>query len=304
MFRSELIEAVQSVRAQEGVEGLVEIVVVADKHESELDSSMAHALQSVDRVIFTGGGAGAPAARNLGVRKSSGEWVAFLDDDDYWIPTKLKEQLAAAKAHSDPISRAVVISARVQQSKGQGRPISSPVPTHCLRDGQDVERYLFEGRKPTLGRSSIFTSTLFTSKHLAVSVPWNESLNRHQDWDWLIRAQRAGARVVQLNSVLSIQRVGSSGSISASTDWRSSLAWAREWKNSWPRQTYVDFVVGQPLRYALQGRSARGVFECFRDILSARRVPSLGPALIGLAGLMSRAQLERLLVTTKPTQRA
>jgi glycosyltransferase involved in cell wall biosynthesis len=37
---------------------------------------------------------GQPRAKNLGVRLSSGEFVAFLDADDAWLPTKLEQQLA------------------------------------------------------------------------------------------------------------------------------------------------------------------------------------------------------------------
>ena len=32
-------------------------------------------------------------ARNLGVLAAKGEYVAFLDDDDYWLPTKIQEQV-------------------------------------------------------------------------------------------------------------------------------------------------------------------------------------------------------------------
>ena len=42
---------------------------------------------------------GQPRAKNLGVRLSRGEFVAFLDADDAWLPTKLERQLAAFRAN-------------------------------------------------------------------------------------------------------------------------------------------------------------------------------------------------------------
>lgn len=33
------------------------------------------------------------AVRNFGVSKAIGEWIAFLDDDDIWLPNKLEEQM-------------------------------------------------------------------------------------------------------------------------------------------------------------------------------------------------------------------
>lgn len=36
---------------------------------------------------------GAAISRNFGLREAKGEWIAFLDSDDIWLPTKLDEQL-------------------------------------------------------------------------------------------------------------------------------------------------------------------------------------------------------------------
>src|ERR1044071_5288346 len=86
--------AVESVRAQDVPESL-EIIIVNDGSVDETESvlrSLAH-----DETIrcITQENSGPSSARNLAIRESRGEWIAFLDGDDYWLPGKLKAQLAA-----------------------------------------------------------------------------------------------------------------------------------------------------------------------------------------------------------------
>ena len=53
-------------------------------------------------LVTLGGPCGAAAARNAGLEAAGGApWVAFLDNDDIWAPTKLERQLAALGANPD-----------------------------------------------------------------------------------------------------------------------------------------------------------------------------------------------------------
>ena len=40
-------------------------------------------------------------ARNAGIRAASGEWIAFLDDDDEWLPSKIEKQMSFLQKHPE-----------------------------------------------------------------------------------------------------------------------------------------------------------------------------------------------------------
>jgi hypothetical protein len=127
-------------------------------------------------------------------------------------------------------------------------------------------------------------------------VRWDDRLTRHQDWDWVIRASRhQHATLHQLPDELVTVYLGSKGSISAKPDWASSLDWARQILRTNGSRAYVDFLTGQTLRYSIQARDRDGIKAVLSEIRRTRMVPSLGPAVTGLAGLLTRTQLQDLM---------
>ena len=84
--------ALDSALAQE-FGGDVEVIVVNDG-STDATSSVLEAYRGCVTVLDRVNG-GPAAARNAGVRASHGEYVAFLDADDIWMPRKLEKTLAA-----------------------------------------------------------------------------------------------------------------------------------------------------------------------------------------------------------------
>ncbi|MFH0794077.1 MAG: glycosyltransferase [bacterium] len=78
-----------------------EIIVVDDASTDGTAQSLEKAFGG--RVVVLGHDSrkGVSAARNTGIRASRGEWIAFLDSDDRWLPQKLERQLDDAKNFPD-----------------------------------------------------------------------------------------------------------------------------------------------------------------------------------------------------------
>jgi len=94
-----LARAVQSVLDQEKHDGL-EIIVVDDGSTDatpRVAESLAKRRPACIRIIHQKN-AGPAAARNAGLRAAKGDYIAFLDADDQWLPGKLRMQLAILEA--------------------------------------------------------------------------------------------------------------------------------------------------------------------------------------------------------------
>ena len=76
-----------------------ELIIVDDGSTDDT----AKILKKYDKKIrkFSMLHSGVSAARNFGISKAHGQWIALLDSDDYWLPEKLAKQMAYLEENPD-----------------------------------------------------------------------------------------------------------------------------------------------------------------------------------------------------------
>ncbi len=93
-----LKEAVESVLSQDV--GDFELIVVDDGSTDDTPSLLRSYPQAL---VVAQKRRGVSAARNAGIRHASGQYIAFLDSDDLWLPEKLSTQMAFMKRHPEAL---------------------------------------------------------------------------------------------------------------------------------------------------------------------------------------------------------
>jgi len=153
---------------------------------------------------------GANVARNSGIRAASGEYVAFLDDDDRWKETKLARQVEAF-SRSDPAVGLVYTGTEKRSPKGTVR-------TTPAIEGDAV--------KPLLTGAAFgqFSSVMVSADAIEAAGLPDERFPAWQDREWFFRL----ARHYQFKPVrepLTIRHVGLPGGITKQYELKRDVAY-------------------------------------------------------------------------------
>lgn len=169
-----LQECVQSALQQ--TSPVLEVLIVDDgSNDATLD--IARSFGARVRVLQQAQG-GPARARNLGTTQAAGEWIAFLDADDFWLPEKMEHQATAMAA--DP--GAILCYTGLLALKLDGERVAVPPPSTAYVD-----------RMIRITNPGIPPSAVLVRRDTLLQVGGFSEVQRGcEDWDLWFRLRKQG----------------------------------------------------------------------------------------------------------------
>ena len=123
---------------------------------------------------------GGSAARTTGIEAASGAWVAFLDDDDEWKPTKLEKQVERVTSASGDV---VLVYTGIRQVGEDGSTNAVKTPAE---EGNALEQLLYGN---FIGS---YSAVMVRLKAIDAVGPPDDRFPSWQDWEWYLRLAQYG----------------------------------------------------------------------------------------------------------------
>ncbi|SIS96593.1 Glycosyl transferase family 2 [Chryseobacterium ureilyticum] len=224
---------------------------------------------------------GAAASRNLGIEKSSGAFITFLDADDYYLPNRFD----AEKIFNDPKIEGVFSAIGIEYLTEKGKAEfqskfadSSLTTVNYAAEGKEVFRGLLSLTPKTFG--TFFHLNALTIRKSAIDkyhLRFNEVLRVHQDSDFIIKLAyhcylKSGIidQAVAMRGIHDNNRITKIVRYSPQYNQRQFLFWNSlyEWSKSLPLDSdAAQHIFLQKKAFELTGKSGFSKAICLLNVM-------------------------------------
>jgi glycosyltransferase involved in cell wall biosynthesis len=249
--KQETVRAIQSVLAQQDV--TLKIIVVDDGSTDDTADYISGKYPQVTLVRNTTSKGGAKA-RNDGAACADGDYIAFLDSDDEWLPHHLKTAIATMREqHADGVFGPFFLA---KGEVHQQVEFSSP-----KNPSGKVGDLIF-----SFQRFDARTSTFVFRREAFNAVRFDDDLRKHQDWDLAIRFDAAFVWAVS-NEPTVLIHIPSSGRMSSSLNHEATRYFLKKHARAVKPDSIFAFCLKQIMRSQRAGE-AREIVEQYLDVIS------------------------------------
>ena len=205
---------------------------------------------------------GAGHNRELGAKLSLGNFIAFLDSDDFWLPQKLSEQLTCFERQ--PSAHCAVIS---PPYAFDGKHFFPPLAKPRARPTSIVEQVY------VTGGPAILSSGIMVPGRIGRELCFDRNLHVNQDTDYVIRLENSGVKLVCMDEPLWVHDTTPRGDrISRDpSKVEASMAWFKRNAHQWPGPARRGFLfMDSSLRHARAGMRMHALWLWLQNIRAAQ----------------------------------
>lgn len=263
---AKLHRAIRSVLAQTYAD--YEVIVVIDGPDELTRPAEVQALDPRVVALALPENVGLAEARNVGIRHACGRWIALLDDDDEWLPDKLRLQVACAEELGGEY---IFVACRFIERTLE---LERSMPVRLPRSPTNFSEYIY------CSEGYLQPSMFFMSRALCLAVPFTRHLRHLEDADWLLRAMRhPGVQIGAVEAPLSIYYNLNDGSRESEViPWEQPLRWAVQNHDLFTRRAFPFYMA----RIGVQARRAGAPFSVLVHLMqTAARYGSLNAKGVG-----------------------
>ena len=242
--RVELADALSSIATQ--TYRHIEVILVDVEGRGEIPGS-DWCGQFPVRVAATGSHLDRGAACNIGLDAAGGDYVAFLDDDDWLLPDHVASLVAALQGSLDVQVAYAGVICRCEKGDGRWETI------RVYNDPYDPTRLLFENYLP-------MHAVMFARSLLEKGLRFDEALVVYEDWDFWIQLSLY-THFIHVDRVTAVYRISQTSGFAVRDGEESALRGLQSLLAKWRPRWTLDQLTAMSLYPNLQLRLARAAAE-------------------------------------------
>ncbi|MFB6226503.1 MAG: glycosyltransferase family 2 protein [Candidatus Paceibacteria bacterium] len=155
----------------------IEIIIIDDGSTDNTKEVLEPYIKKNKIKYFYQENQGSAKARNKGVKKAQGEYIAFLDADDIWLPKKTEKQIKSIKKH--PKIKLVISNSYLTNEEGR---VINKYTNFIPEDTKDIIKDFFLRK---IGKN---TPTIFAERKAVLSIGgFDGSLPQREDHFFLMK---------------------------------------------------------------------------------------------------------------------